>query len=150
MISSGTSLIRPPCAGRRAHRAPTGSPRVVHGGGPADRYRRGCAPRTATVSSSTPAPRGRLAALVAAVVTAIVVLVGGVSAVDGDGRVDAGAPGAVVTAEVRERHVAAPGDSLWSIAEQYRGSVGHAAFLDVLIDLNGGTAIEVGQAVWLP
>ena len=47
-------------------------------------------------------------------------------------------------------HVAQPGDTLWSIAEQYRGDVGQRRFVDALIDANGGTAIQVGQAVRLP
>jgi hypothetical protein len=47
-------------------------------------------------------------------------------------------------------HVAAPGDTLWSIAEQYRGDVSRDRFVDALIDLNGGTGIQVGQPVRLP
>jgi Tfp pilus assembly protein FimV len=47
-------------------------------------------------------------------------------------------------------HVAQPGDTLWSIAERYRGEVGHGRFVDALIDLNGGTAVQVGQAIRLP
>ena len=47
-------------------------------------------------------------------------------------------------------HVAAPGDTLWSIAQQYRGDVGRDRYVDALIDLNGDTSIQVGQAVRLP
>jgi nucleoid-associated protein YgaU len=47
-------------------------------------------------------------------------------------------------------HVAGPGDTLWSIAQQYRGSVGRDRYVDALIDLNGDTSIQVGQAVRLP
>ena len=47
-------------------------------------------------------------------------------------------------------HVAQPGDTLWSIADRYRGEVGQGRFVDALIDLNGGTAIQVGQAIRLP
>ncbi len=47
-------------------------------------------------------------------------------------------------------HVAQPGDTLWSIADRYRGEVGQRRFVDALIDVNGGTAIQVGQAVRLP
>ncbi len=56
----------------------------------------------------------------------------------------------VATAPVVRTHVAQPGDTLWSIAEQYRGDVGRSRFVDALIDLNGGTAIQAGQAVRLP
>ena len=47
-------------------------------------------------------------------------------------------------------HVAAPGDTLWSIAQQYRGDVGRDRYVDALIDLNGDTSIQVGQAIRLP
>jgi Tfp pilus assembly protein FimV len=47
-------------------------------------------------------------------------------------------------------HVAAPGDTLWSIALQYRGGVDRDRYVDALIDLNGDASIQVGQAVRLP
>jgi LysM repeat protein len=47
-------------------------------------------------------------------------------------------------------HVAQPGDTLWTIAEQYRGDVGQGRFVDALIDVNGGTDIQAGQAIRLP
>ena len=47
-------------------------------------------------------------------------------------------------------YVAEPGDSLWSIAELHRGEIGRDRYIDVLIDLNGGTAIQAGQAIHLP
>ena len=47
-------------------------------------------------------------------------------------------------------HVAQSGDTLWSIAESYRGDVGRDRYVDALIDLNGGTVIQIGQAVRLP
>ena len=47
-------------------------------------------------------------------------------------------------------HVARQGDTLWSIAIEHHGSVPHARYVDELIELNGGTGIVAGQAVWLP
>lgn len=47
-------------------------------------------------------------------------------------------------------HVAEPGDTLWSIADRYRGDVDRQRFVDALIDDNGGTVIQIGQAVRLP
>jgi Tfp pilus assembly protein FimV len=55
------------------------------------------------------------------------------------------------TASITPRvHVAAPGDTMWSIAQQYRGEVGRDRYVDALIDLNGAAGIQVGQAVRLP
>ncbi len=47
-------------------------------------------------------------------------------------------------------HVVAAGDTLWSIAEQHRGSMSVVDYVDRLIDLNGGTTVHVGQFVTLP
>ena len=47
-------------------------------------------------------------------------------------------------------HVAALGDTMWSIAQQYRGHVGRDRFVDALIDLNGDVSIQVGQSIRLP
>ena len=46
--------------------------------------------------------------------------------------------------------MARAGDSLWSIARANHGDVSIDRYVDALIDLNGGTAIAVGQAVHLP
>lgn len=47
-------------------------------------------------------------------------------------------------------HVARRGESLWTIAEIYRGRVSHARYVDALVRLNGGPSITAGQAVHLP
>ena len=47
-------------------------------------------------------------------------------------------------------HVARSGDTLWAIASQYRGEVDHDRYVDALVRLNGGAAIQIGQAVRLP
>ncbi|MFM2182864.1 MAG: hypothetical protein RJB61_1158 [Actinomycetota bacterium] len=48
-------------------------------------------------------------------------------------------------------HIAQPGESLWTIAEQHRGTTDIVVYVEELIDLNGGEAgIQVGQAVRLP
>ena len=91
-----------------------------------------------------------LAAL-AAVAVAVVETAGGL--VDLGGRpaaaseVSTSAAGDVT---VRSIHVAAAGDSLWSIADLYRGPVGRDRYVDALISLNGGTDVLVGQAIRLP
>jgi LysM domain len=98
--------------------------------------------------------------LIAAVVALAVLALGAIAVVETVGAlVDLGgrpaaaseipAPGSGQPAAPR-LHVAAPGDTLWSIAEQYRGEVSRDRFVDALIDLNGGTGIQVGQPVRLP
>ena len=47
-------------------------------------------------------------------------------------------------------YIVQSGDTLWSIADQFRGDVGHSRYVDALIDSNGGTAIQIGQVVRLP
>jgi hypothetical protein len=47
-------------------------------------------------------------------------------------------------------YVAAAGESLWSIAEAHRGDVQIDRYVDALIDLNGGTDVQIGQAIQLP
>ena len=64
----------------------------------------------------------------------------------------AGSPASAASAEVAASsvHVAQPGDTLWSIANIYRGDVARDRFIEVLIRKNGGVEIQAGQAVWLP
>tara|TARA_Y100000385_G_scaffold281615_1_gene334701 strand:+ start:356 stop:691 length:336 start_codon:yes stop_codon:yes gene_type:complete len=64
----------------------------------------------------------------------------------------AGLPASAASAEVAASsvHVAQPGDTLWSIANTYRGDVARDRFIEVLIRKNGGVKIQAGQAVWLP
>lgn len=95
-----------------------------------------------------------------AVAAVLVVLVVAALAVAGSAFVDAvagvGGQPASATADAPASavlpavHVAQPGDTLWSIAEQYRGDVGQGRFVDTLVDLNGGATIQIGQAVRLP
>ena len=47
-------------------------------------------------------------------------------------------------------HVAQPGDTLWSIADTYRGDISRSRYIDVLIQMNGDTGVFSGEAIWLP
>ena len=47
-------------------------------------------------------------------------------------------------------HVAQAGDTMWSIANTYRGDVDRDRFINALIDANGGVDVQVGAAVLLP
>ena len=85
-----------------------------------------------------------------AVAIAIAVLCFGVqAALTGPGSGPASAAGTVAVAGVRSVR-AEPGDSLWSIAVEYRGAVDINRYIDKLVALNGGTAIDAGQLVRLP
>ena len=77
-------------------------------------------------------------------------LVSAIGDVGGRPAVASGITATVGDASSVRTHVAQPGDTLWSIAGRYRGEVGTDRFIDALIDLNGGTLIQVGQAVRLP
>jgi hypothetical protein len=67
----------------------------------------------------------------------------------GPGGVPASAAGAGTAPAERSVRVHA-GDSLWSLAERFRGDVPITAYVEALISRNGGTRIEVGQVVLLP
>lgn len=45
---------------------------------------------------------------------------------------------------------ALPGDTLWGLAEQYRGDVSIDRYVELLVRLNGGPSIAAGQSVLLP
>ncbi|MFT4772779.1 MAG: LysM repeat protein [Candidatus Azotimanducaceae bacterium] len=47
-------------------------------------------------------------------------------------------------------HVAQPGDTLWSIADTYRGDISRDRYIGVLIQMNGDTGVASGEAIWLP
>ena len=79
-------------------------------------------------------------------------VIGGVvlgTSIAGPGGVPASASGA---GEVREplTLVVRSGDTLWSIAHEYRGEIPHARYLDYLVRLNGGPSVSVGQILRLP
>ncbi len=47
-------------------------------------------------------------------------------------------------------YVVQPGDTLWSIAEQFHGDGSLTHYVDVLVDHNDGTELAVGQRLLLP
>jgi LysM repeat protein len=61
-----------------------------------------------------------------------------------------GEPASAAAVRPATSYVVHPGDTLWSIAEQFHGSHDQAAYVDLLVRLNGGTVIQVGQALTLP
>ena len=124
---------------------PTRAPRYLE-------YRRGTQ-RQAVPVFATPnyAARRAIAAVLAIMMLAAAVVA--VAAVADLGGQPAVASDVVATSSgepIVRVHVAEPGDTLWSIADRYRGELGRSRFVDALIDLNGGTVVQVGQAVRLP
>lgn len=114
-------------------------------------------PLTASDRTELPEPNYVLRRVVAAVVGACVLAASAIAVGEVVGALSdlGGRPAAAseVTPGIRTPavHVAAPGDTLWSIADRYRGEVGRDRYVGTLIALNGGSAaIEVGQAVRLP
>lgn len=53
-------------------------------------------------------------------------------------------PGLITTYQVQ------PGDTMWSIAESHRDGANLLHYVDELIELNGGTTVQVGQLISLP
>lgn len=99
----------------------------------------------------------RVVAAVAAVVAAAVLILAAMAAISAvEAWVDLGGRPAAASeidptrVPTARRHVAQPGDTLWSIADTYRGDIGRSGYIDALIRLNGGTEILVGQAIVLP
>ncbi len=93
--------------------------------------------------------RRRMVAAAAACSVVCLATLGVHGVVTGPGGGPASAAGTATTRQPNSV-VAHAGDSLWSIAERHRGDVGVRRYVDALIGLNGGTAIQAGQAVRLP
>lgn len=128
---------------------------ATYGGGPASCFQRVARPVGGSVGEPNYAAR-RLGALFVAlgavvVLTALVnsVLVGLGGSPASAAETSPAADAARVDAPMAV-HVAQPGDSIWSIADRYRGEVDRARYVDALIAHNGSTTIIVGQAVHLP
>jgi Tfp pilus assembly protein FimV len=113
--------------------------------------------RRSSTTSRPPAEANYLVRRVVAVVVAVCVLAAAAvalgeiaGAVSDLGGRPAAASEVTTDPAAPTSYVAAPGDTLWSIAERFRGDVGHARYLDALVSLNGGAGVQAGQAVRLP
>ena len=99
--------------------------------------------------------RRTVAALLVVILLAICAIsasamIGAISGVGGRPAAASDSASGAAGAPIPRVHVAEAGDTLWSIANRYRGGVDQDRFVDALIDVNGGTLIQVGQAVRLP
>ena len=57
---------------------------------------------------------------------------------------------AVLPPAAADLYVVQAGDTMWSIGQRFHGHNSLADYVDALIDANGGTTIEVAQAIALP
>lgn len=108
---------------------------------------RSLAPRRATYR------RRRLAVALVALLTLIAGVLAARATLGELGGVPASAPAArpvVATPLSAGAYVVQPGDTLWSIAERFHGERDLAAFVDELVELNGGTGLVPGQRLGLP
>ena len=48
------------------------------------------------------------------------------------------------------RYIVQPGDSLWSLSQRFRGSVGMSTYVSTLVAANGGSTVRPGQLLELP
>ena len=96
--------------------------------------------------------RGRI--VVAALITACVVLVGALAWLAGTVRAEAagsGSPASAVYHSLRSV-VVQPGESLWTIATQADPAGDPRAVMQEIVDINAlhGTSVQPGQRLWLP
>ncbi len=61
-----------------------------------------------------------------------------------------GAPASASAVRQANIYIVQPGDTMYSIAEEYRDGADLMPFVDDLIALNGGVTLQVGQLVTLP
>jgi LysM repeat protein len=99
-------------------------------------------------SAATYRRRRAVAGVVLAVLVALTI-VAGHDVLAGSGGVPASAASSQ-PAHAPATVIAQPGDNLWSIAAAHHGDSSITAYLDTLVDRNGGATIEVGQTIVLP
>ena len=60
-------------------------------------------------------------------------------------------PAVVIGAPAADNvYVVQPGDTLWSIGQRFHGNTVLADYVDALVATNGGTVLQVSQALTLP
>ena len=61
-----------------------------------------------------------------------------------------GEPASAAAVRPAISYIVQPGDTLWSIAAHHHGPVDQATYVDVLVQRNGGSIVQVGQVLSLP
>jgi LysM repeat protein len=90
--------------------------------------------------------RRRLVVLGLAVFAMAVVLIGAGQVLANRG----GDPASTPAVRPATEYVVQPGDTLWSLSASFHGPWSQSAYLDRLIDANGGSQLMVGQLLELP
>ena len=101
--------------------------------------------------------RRRLMALLSLATIVLVLFVGAGHVVANRGGAPASASmirpatsAAVLPPAAAHLYVAQAGDTLWSIGQRFHGHMALADYVDALVEANGGTKIQVSQAIALP
>ncbi len=97
--------------------------------------------RYATPTPSRSTYRRRRLVLAAFVLS----MVGVVGLAATSGRADHGS----TTGSMRT-YLVQPGDTLWALADQFHGALSQTAYVDLLVEVNGGATIQAGQQIVLP
>jgi LysM repeat protein len=90
--------------------------------------------------------RRRLMVLLSLIAIVLVLFVGAGHVVANRG----GAPASASMIRPANVYVVQTGDTLWSIAERFHGHISLADYVDSLVSSNGGTKLQVSQALTLP
>ena len=101
--------------------------------------------------------RRRLMALLSLAAIVLVLFVGAGHVVANRGGAPASASmirpatsAAVLPPAAAHLYVVQAGDTLWSIGQRFHGRTALADYVDALVEANGGTKIQVSQAIALP
>jgi LysM repeat protein len=101
--------------------------------------------------------RRRLMAIVSLVAIVLVLFVGTGHVVANRGGAPASAsmirpatPAAAAAPAAADTYIVQPGDTLWSIGERFHGGASLVDYVDSLVEANGGTELQVSQALTLP
>ena len=134
-------------AGRPAGR-PTGR-MVSHAAGHREGRPAGVLIRSGATARPAPQIYIRRRVLAAVIALAIVLLVGLGAGTVVANRGAAPASGSSVRPAIAT-YVVHHGDTMWSIAATHRGSLSQSDYVDLLVQANGGAALQVGQQIQLP
>ncbi len=64
--------------------------------------------------------------------------------------VPAAMPVAIPSAAAAVAYIVQPGDTLWSLAQRFRGGHAMSHYVDALVHANGGATVRSGQVLRLP